>query len=228
MSTNTHPGGHGGTGPALPPDLAARLRGLREDAAPERDLWPAISARLEPRSAAGDALRAGNAGSNAAATAATQAKCTPMAPLAPAPPAAPRRHPRRHLRRRNAAYATAAAVVLAVAAGWQLLPVRVAVDPSASGPANVVATGAAAGAASPLLQAADALAREYQGALREVEATGTASGTASAAPSGLDAELDRSAAEVRAALARDPDALHLFHRLQHIYAHRLALSLRQA
>ena len=115
-------------------------------------------------------------------------------------------------------------MVLAVAAGWQLLPVRVAVDPSASNPADVVATGAAAAAASPLLQAADALAREYQSALREVEATGTAS----AVPSGLDAELDRSAAEVRAALARDPDALHLFHRLQHIYAHRLALSLRQA
>ena len=220
MSTNTHPGGHGGTGPALPPDLAARLRGLREDAVPERDLWPAISARLEPRSTTGDARRIGTAGSSAAATAATPAKCTPMAPLPPAP----RRDPRRHLRRRNAAYATAAAVVLAVAAGWQLLPVRVAVDPSASNPADVVATGAAAAAASPLLQAADALAREYQGALREVEATGTAS----AAPSGLDAELDRSAAEVRAALARDPDALHLFHRLQHIYAHRLALSLRQA
>ncbi|MGY0611476.1 hypothetical protein [Luteimonas sp. A501] len=224
MSTNTHPGGQGGTGPALPRDLAARLRGLREDATPERDLWPAISARLEPRGPLCDACHAGAAGDVRVATSTTPAACTPSAPLAPTPPAAQRSDRRRHLRRRNAAYASAAAVVLAVAAGWQLLPVRVAVDPPANGPTNVVATGAAALATSPLLRAADALAREYQGALREVEATGTGS----ASTPGLDAELDRSAAEVRAALARDPDALHLFHRLQHIYAHRLALSLRQA
>ncbi|MEN1959432.1 hypothetical protein WCE41_03680 [Luteimonas sp. MJ246] len=190
---------------ALPADLVARLRALREDIAPEHDPWPAIAGRLAPRDA--------------------PVEPGPAPAPAPAPPAAQRGDRRRHLRRRNAAYASAAAVVLAVAAGWQLLPVRVAPDPSAAGPTNVVATGAAADAGAPLLQAADAMAREYQGALREVEATG---GVTSATTPGLDDELDRSAAEVRAALARDPDALHLFHRLQRIYAHRLALSLRQA
>lgn len=71
--------------------------------------------------------------------------------------------------------------------------------------------------------AADAMTREYEGALREIEAilgTGTA-------PAPLS-ELDASAAEVRAALARSPDSLFLFDRLQRIYAQRLALTLRLA
>jgi hypothetical protein len=114
-------------------------------------------------------------------------------------------------------------VVLAVAAGWQLLPFRNTAPPPA--PGDTVTTGAAADADAPLLQAADALAREYQGALREVETT---AGTDPSGHGDLGAELERSAPEVRAALARDPDARHLLHHLQRIYAHRLALSLRQA
>ena len=41
-------------------------------------------------------------------------------------------------------------------------------------------------------------------------------------------ELDRSAAEVRAALRQDPDARFLFNRLQSVYARRLDLSRRLA
>ena len=185
----------------LPDDLAAGLRGLRADLTPDRDLWPAIAARLEPR--ADDTQRT------------------------PGPIAAPARPRRRHShRRRNTAYAAAAAVVLAVAAGWQLLPVRDAMLAPAA-PDGGLAAIPAEEAGEPLLQAADALAREYLGALREVRASSSAAGIAPP-PAALDDELERRATEVRAALARDPDALHLFQRLQDIYAHRLALNLRQA
>lgn len=204
----------------LPPPMADALRALRSDIAPGHDLWPGIAARMAAR--------------DGASTPAATVGSTPVQQAGLAQPVAARRDWRRHFRRRNAGYAAAAAVVLSVAVTWQLLPVEPAVDPAAD-PDNVVATRATAGGDSPLLRAADALAREYQGALREVEAT-TSSGahagddhaTAATLPAGLDAELERSAAEVRAALARDPDALHLFHRLQRIYAHRLALSLRHA
>ena len=122
-------------------------------------------------------------------------------------------------------------MVLAAGIGWQLWPAADTPGALPPVPGATVGTGAAANADAPLLRAADALAREYQGALREVGA-GATNPLTGAAPvataSGLDAELERSATEVRAALARDPDALHLFHRLQRIYAHRLALSLRQA
>ncbi|MBJ6978150.1 hypothetical protein [Luteimonas sp. MC1895] len=197
------------TGP-LPETLACGLRGLRVDAAPGRDLWPGIAGRLQPRG-----------------------------PATQAPGHAPMRVPRLVGRRpafalRNARYAAAAAVVLATGIGWQLWPGAVAPQAPPPAPEAIVATGPVADADAPLLRAADALAREYQGALREV-AAGSAGLVADAgtsgpplAAAGLDAELARSATEVRAALARDPDALHLLHRLQRIYAHRLALSLRQA
>ena len=207
----------------LPDALAAGLRGLGGDVAPARDLWPAIAARLEPRAAADP-----RPALHPHAPALSGADTPTGAPVRR--PAAPRRGWRPHHRRRGAAYASAAALVLAIVAGWQLLPVP---GPSApvTGTVARVPDGAAQPAAAPaaadvpLLRAADALAREYQGALREVEA---ARGGPSAATADLGAELERSAAEVRAALARDPDALHLLHRLQRVYAHRLALSLRQA
>lgn len=199
----------------LPEALAADLLALRSPAPPSRDLWPAIAARLEPRVAAPQKLAA-----------------RPDRPDAPAPPGGTAAVQRtRHVRhkRRNAGYAAAAAVVLAAGIGWQMWP-RGGTSVPAPPPGTQVA-GIGSDADAPLLHAADALAREYQGALREVGA-GAANPLAGAAPvataSGLDAELERSATEVRAALARDPDALHLFHRLQRIYAHRLALSLRQA
>lgn len=189
---------------ALPAPLATALHALRVDAAPGRDLWPGIAARLPPRAAAGPG---------------------PASPAPPRPAMADgaRAWTRRtRIGRRNAGYAVAAAVVLAAGIGWQLWPARVPVP--ALPPGDIVVVDAGAPTDAPLLVAADALAREYQGALREIQA---ATGTG-AAPTALEAELDRRAAEVRAALARDPDALHLFHHLQRIYAHRLALDLRQA
>ncbi|MGY1457274.1 MULTISPECIES: hypothetical protein [unclassified Luteimonas] len=215
----------------LPPDLAADLRALRGEVQPTHDLWPRIAARIAPRADASTSRSTPRPGKGTG----TGPGSTIAASAGPARPIAARRDWRRYFRRRNAGYAAAATVVLAVAGTWQLLPVKTAVDPAAD-PTNVVATAATAAGEAPLLRAADALAREYQGALREVQAT-TGSSTARASddhataatmPDGLDAELERSAVEVRAALARDPDALHLFHRLQRIYAHRLALSLRQA
>jgi Anti-sigma-K factor rskA. len=124
--------------------------------------------------------------------------------VGPAPSATPRR-PHRGL----SFLAAAAVLALAVALGWRLHPEAV--------PRPAPAREA------PLLVAADAMTREYEGALREIEAilgTGTA-------PAPLS-ELDASAAEVRAALARSPDSLFLFDRLQRIYAQRLALTLRLA
>lgn len=223
--------------PALPPELAARLRALDHDVAPMRDLWPGIACRLPPRTQADGVAATAPAAPELAPPSSAPELVPPSSAPVPVPATAapaPRRGWQNHRRRRNAGYAAAAAVVLAVAVGWQLLPVRLATAPVAD-PTNVVATGAAADADAPLLRAADALAREYQGALREVRASAaigdggdTVLAAAEAGNGGLDAELERSAAEVRAALARDPDALHLFHRLQRIYAHRLALNLRQA
>ena len=204
MNTDHLPRGDGGAHPGAPDALSTGLHGLRADVAPERDLWPGIAARLEPRAGG-------------------------MPPGNPADARAgrPARRQRGH-QRRNAGYAVAAALVLAAGIGWQTWP-GVAPD-LPLGPPQVAAIQATPEANAPLLHAADALAREYQGALREVAAASDVAmqATPTAAIDGLDAELERRATEVRAALARDPDAVHLLHRLQDIYAHRLALSLRRA
>lgn len=205
--------------PPLPGALASGLRGLRVDVAPERDLWPGIAAGLGPQAGEAGAGDPAFAGAAATGTAAGAARATS---------ATGRRDWRRHFRRRNAGYATAAAVVLAAGIGWQLWPAStLPPGPRPASDSAVAATGPAGAADTPLLHAADALAREYQGALREVHSAHEAPADDDWA-AGLDAQLERSATEVRAALARDPDALHLLHRLQRIYAHRLALSLRQA
>jgi len=44
----------------------------------------------------------------------------------------------------------------------------------------------------------------------------------------FDRDLDRSAAQIRSALAKDPDARFLLDRLRHTYAMRLALTQRAA
>lgn len=121
--------------------------------------------------------------------------------LAPAPPA--------RSSRRFAPLAVAASLALAVGLVWQLRPAS-------------VATGGAPGAQ--LISAeADAMTREYRAALQEIPRP---------APAGSDAtalrELDRSAAQIRTAMARDPDARFLLERLQHTYARRLALTQRLA
>jgi hypothetical protein len=71
---------------------------------------------------------------------------------------------------------------------------------------------------------AQAMTREYQGALRVI----TASAPQQPFESADLRELDRSAAQIRSALARDPDARFLLDRLQHTYALRLALTQRAA
>lgn len=116
------------------------------------------------------------------------------------------------------AFATAAALALAVGAAWQMRP-----DGPAEAPTLAVdATAADAGSTLFLLEA-QALTREYEGALRELAPT---------APPAAEHEalrqLDASAADVRQALAQDPDARFLLQRLQRVYAQRLSLTQRLA
>lgn len=111
--------------------------------------------------------------------------------------------------------ATAAALVLALGLGWQGMQRN-------------------HGAASPpLVHAADALTSQYAAALRQVDAAraNPTSARGQAVPALVQpdlAQLDDSAAQVRLALAHDPDARFLLARLQSLYARRLALSQRLA
>ena len=108
-------------------------------------------------------------------------------------------------RRAYAWLAAAAAVVMAFGIGWQLRSVAHA--PAAS--------------TSLVQQEADAMTQDYDAALRRMQASAPA---ASNDPS-LH-ELDRSAALIRDALQRDPDAGFLLQRLRHTYEKRLALTQR--
>ena len=109
--------------------------------------------------------------------------------------------------RRFAPLAVAASLALAVGLVWQLRPAS-------------VATGSAPGAQ--LISAeADAMTREYQAALQEF-----ASSTPATTDTAALHELDRSAAQIRTAMSRDPDARFLLDRLQDTYARRLALTQR--
>ena len=129
-----------------------------------------------------------------------------------APEASSRRHPRLF-----PALAAAAVLALAIGLGWQLRPSG-AEPAQASAVANVPTASPA-----PLVIMADAMAREYRGALREVPAPRPAT------PGyGSLLELDASAAAVREALAQDPEAVFLLQRLQHIHARRLALTRQLA
>lgn len=123
-----------------------------------------------------------------------------------APPTNAREN-RRASARRVAPWALAASVVLAFTVAWQMRPQQ-----SGSGEARLIS------------QEAHALTREYHGALQVIAAS---------APSSIEAdpalrELDRSAAQIRGALAKDPDARFLLERLRHTYATRLALTQRAA
>ena len=111
--------------------------------------------------------------------------------------------------RRFAPLAMAASLALAVGLAWQLRPAN---DPAGNAPeARLISAEA------------EAMTLEYQAALREYEG---------AAPVTSDArllqELDRSAAQIRTAMARDPEARFLLDRLQDTYARRLALTQRLA
>ena len=151
--------------------ILQRLRALRRDQPPARDLWPDIATRL-----AADP----SAGWNASA---------------------------RQRVRSIAPWALAASVVLAVLLGWQHTAVQ-------------------RGHAGTLLVASEAreLTREYEAALQVI----TASAPADSIDSPVLRDLDRSSAQIRQALARDPGARFLLDRLQHTYTRRLALTERAA
>ena len=104
-------------------------------------------------------------------------------------------------------WAIAASLLLAVALAWQLRPMQ---------PRD--------GQARLITHEAQAMTREYQGALKVIS-TGTPSDAASTPAL---RELDASAAQIRGALARDPDARFLLDRLRHTYSLRLALTQRAA
>lgn len=151
--------------------LRWKLRGLRQDQPPERDLWPDISARiatLPPR----------------------QAELPAAVPVL-----------RRQAVGRFAPWAMAASVVLTVGLVWQAT--RVA-------PQEPVIPREAA-----------SLTRDYQGALAQMQG-------AEAHPEFGVAlqELDRSAAQIRAAIDHDPNATFLLEQLRRTYAKRLALTQR--
>jgi hypothetical protein len=121
---------------------------------------------------------------------------------APASAIAPRRRGRRF-----APWAMAASIVLGLAVAWRLQP-----PPAPSPQAGLIS------------HEAQAMTREYRGALKVIAAS---------APPSVEADpalrdLDRSAAQIRSALAKDPDARFLLDRLRHTYAMRLALTQRAA
>jgi hypothetical protein len=94
-------------------------------------------------------------------------------------------------------------------------------SPAMSG-APLATTAVAAGKRAPLVQReAEILTVQYQAALREMDPQSVPAGW----QPGLEA-LDRSAAEIREALQRNPDSRLLLQRLRDTYTRRLALSRR--
>lgn len=146
----------------LPDGLRWRLRALRQDAAPQRDLWAGIAPRLQAR-----------------------------------PPAA------RPVRTPWLALAASLLLVAGVTGIWQGR-LREA-DP-----------------AQAALVEARRMSTDYRQALDALPADAARSRTLAPA---LD-ELDRSAAQIRRALARDPDSRLLLEQLRRTYARRLELSQR--
>jgi hypothetical protein len=165
------------TEPIDPRDRAIlpRLRALRHDQAPARDLWPDIAARI-------------------ASTPVGRGSAT-IGPF-----------------QRVAPWALAASIVIAVLLGWQHRAAR---------PDN---------ASLPLVASeARAMTRQYDAALRVINAGASVdSARIDSAHAPALQVLDRSSAEIRRALERDPDARFLLERLQHTYARRLALTERAA
>ncbi|WP_166206656.1 hypothetical protein [Cognatiluteimonas telluris] len=109
--------------------------------------------------------------------------------------------------RRVVPWAIAASCLLALGAAWQWQPSR---------PADA--------RAQLITHEAQAMTREYQGALQVI---------ARSAPASVEGdpalhELDDSAAQIRRALQQDPDARFLLDRLRRTYAMRLELTQRAA
>jgi hypothetical protein len=116
---------------------------------------------------------------------------------------APGRAPRR---RAMAWFAAAASLLLAFGIGWQLRPAAHAPVPTGASLAQ---------------QEAAAMTRDYDAALRHLQASAPAGPVDPALH-----ELDRSATLIRDALQRDPNADFLLQRLRHTYEKRLALTQR--
>ena len=114
--------------------------------------------------------------------------------------------------RRYAPWALAASLVLAVGVAWKMQPL-----PAAPGSVPSVEARLLAGEA-------DAMTREYDAALQQVQA----SRAGEPAPEALPAleELDRSALQIRDALDEAPGARYLLDRLRHTYTLRLELTRR--
>ena len=114
--------------------------------------------------------------------------------------------------------ATAASLMLAVGVTWKMQPVS---PPPASGVA-IATTASAVKKKVPLVQReAETMTVQYQAALRELDVRAIPAGW----QPGVDA-LDRSAAEIRDALQRNPNSRLLLERLRDTYSRRLALSRR--
>ncbi len=125
--------------------------------------------------------------------------------------------------RRNLGWlAMAASVALAVGLVWQLRPA------GTEAVSQYESFASAAPHADPttailISREASAMTWEYKAALREIDAHNRPIANAAALR-----QLDRSAAEVRSALAQNPDARFLLERLKKLYAQRLALTQRLA
>jgi hypothetical protein len=127
--------------------------------------------------------------------------------------------PRRQAQRWLWPLATAASLLLAVGVTWKMQPATL--SPDASG-APIATSAAGPGRQAPLVQReAEILTVQYHAALRELDPQAVPAGW----QPGLEA-LDRSAAEIRGALQRDPDSRLLLERLRDTYTRRLALSRR--
>lgn len=122
---------------------------------------------------------------------------------------AQRTSPPRRRAMRFAPWAMAASLLLVVGVAWQQRPAP-AVEPTAR----------------IIQREAEAMTLEYNAALRELQASTPV--PRAAARDGALRELDRSAARIRTALARDPDARFLLDRLRSTYSRRLALTQRAA
>jgi len=112
---------------------------------------------------------------------------------------------------RYAPWALAASLVLAVGVAWKMQP-----PPPPAGTPSAEARL--------LAGEADAMTREYDAALREVQASRP--GAAAAVAAAALQELDRSALQIRGALDQDPGARYLLERLRHTYTLRLELTRR--
>ena len=124
--------------------------------------------------------------------------------------AAPRPQP---LHRRHpwlTGLAMAASMVLAVGLVWRLVPSPAAPTPAAADPTARVVSAEA-----------KAMTIEYHAALRQFDDAPVSPAVAPA----IDT-LDRSAAQIRAALAADPDSVELLQQLRKTYSRRIALTQR--